>query len=277
MELGIREWLITFIVLLTLYVIFDGFRRAHKERKQVVKMKRKVERSKYSREDDLSLSELPNGGNKRVASSKTEPSLFADSPLDFNDPLFVDPFKVGANSQTETVADEEVLQETVAVEQPMFDDIDDADETDLQEEPQEILIVHVVASQEQGFAGADLFALLKSCDCRLGAMSIFHRFEEANGKGAMQFSVANLVKPGSFSNDSSHDFFTPGITLFMRLPGPERPMEAFDTMVEVAQCVAKNLNGSLKDEQHSTMTEQTLQHSRQRIRDYLQRTLLQNG
>ena len=42
---------------------------------------------------------------------------------------------------------------------------------------------------------------------------------------------------------------------------------------ETAQAVARNLNGDLLDETRSAMTNQTLEHSRQKIRD-LERKLL---
>ena len=38
-------------------------------------------------------------------------------------------------------------------------------------------------------------------------------------------------------------------------------------MVETAQCLAKNLNGELRDETRSVMTGQTLEHCRNRIRE----------
>ena len=61
---------------------------------------------------------------------------------------------------------------------------------------------------------------------------------------------------------------TPGISFFMSLPGPSNAMQAFDFMLETAQCVVKNLGGELKDERRSVMTAQTIEHCRQRIREY---------
>ena len=48
------------------------------------------------------------------------------------------------------------------------------------------------------------------------------RHEGAQGKGALQFSIANLVKPGTFDLAAIKTFYTPGITLFMQLPGQVR-------------------------------------------------------
>ena len=39
-------------------------------------------------------------------------------------------------------------------------------------------------------------------------------------------------------------------------------------MLETAQTVVRNLGGELKDERRSVMTAQTIEHCRQRIREY---------
>jgi cell division protein ZipA len=44
-------------------------------------------------------------------------------------------------------------------------------------------------------------------------------------------------------------------------------------MLETAQTVARNLDGDVLDESRSVITRQTLEHSRQRVRD-LERRLL---
>lgn len=155
----------------------------------------------------------------------------------------------------------------------VFDDEPENTASHTYEEPEEILVMHVLASDPEGFLGEDLLSILLGCDCRFGDKNIFHRYEAANGKGQVQFSVVNMVEPGIFVLDSIQEFTTPGVSLFMRLPGPTEAMDAFEAMVAVAQCIVKNLNGMLRDEFHNPMTEQTLEHERQRVRDYLQRRL----
>lgn len=136
----------------------------------------------------------------------------------------------------------------------------------------EVLVINVLARNEP-FAGAALWKILMSCDLRFGNLNIFHRYEQAGGKGPLQFSVANIVEPGVFDLDRIEDFHTQGVCFFMTLPGPEKPLEAFNAMVETAQCVVRNLNGELRDEAHSAMTVQTLEHCRARIREFERRQL----
>ena len=115
--------------------------------------------------------------------------------------------------------------------------------------------------------------ILLACDLRFGDMNIFHRHEQSNGKGPVQFSMANSVEPGYFDLDAIDDFSTPGVCFFMSVPGPEDAIKAFECMVETAQCLVSNLNGEMLDESRSAMTNQTLEHCRQRLRDFERRQL----
>lgn len=138
---------------------------------------------------------------------------------------------------------------------------------------QEVIIVNVISKDPSGFKGQDLLQILLACDLRFGNMNIFHRYEKANGKGAVQFSVANLVEPGTFDLDRIDNFSTPGLCFFLALPGPEKAIVAFNYMIETAQVLVKNLQAELRDEAHSVMTQQTIEHCRQRIRDFERKQL----
>ncbi len=139
--------------------------------------------------------------------------------------------------------------------------------------PEEIIVLHVVAADGGLISGSALLQILLACDVRYGRMSIFHRYEEPGGEGEAQFSVVNMVAPGTFDLDDMENFSSPGVSFFMRLPGPKDAIKAFDCMVETAQCLVKNLDCELHDEAHSVVTPQTLQHLRQRIRDFERRQL----
>jgi cell division protein ZipA len=138
---------------------------------------------------------------------------------------------------------------------------------------QEVIILNVMSKAPEGFSGLELKSLLEACGLEHGEMSIFHRHENAIDS-PIQFSVANAVEPGYFPKDLIDTLTTPGISFFMSLPGPDENMKAFDYMVETAQCVVTNLSGEMKDERRSDMTPQTLEHCRQRIRDFERRQLM---
>jgi cell division protein ZipA len=144
----------------------------------------------------------------------------------------------------------------------------------LNTQPDEVLIINILSRDKNGFNGADLLEVLLACDVRFGSMDIFHRYEGAQGKGRIQFSVANLVKPGTFDLDNIKEFYTPGVCMFLQLPGPKEPLAAFDCMAEIANCIVKNLQGEMRDEAHSVLTGQTIEHYRERIRDYERKRLM---
>ncbi len=145
----------------------------------------------------------------------------------------------------------------------------------LQDRPlaSEVIVINILARGGEFFAGDQLLQALLGCDLRYGDMSIFHRYANADGTGKIIFSVANGVKPGTFSIDELENTQTPALGMFMGLPGPENPMQAFALMEETARRLALDLGGEMKDEQLSVMTQQTLEHYRQRISDYERKQL----
>lgn len=135
-------------------------------------------------------------------------------------------------------------------------------------EPEEVLIINVMAHKGEMFNGADLLDIVLQCGMRYGSMDIFHRHSDTKGEGALLFSMANMVKPGTFDLDAMDEFETPGVSLFMTLPINADSMQSFDLMADTARAIAESLNGELKDEQRSVMTRQTLDHCRERIRNF---------
>jgi cell division protein ZipA len=135
-------------------------------------------------------------------------------------------------------------------------------------EPEEVLIINVMAHKGEMFKGPDLLDIVLKCGMRYGSMDIFHRSSDGKGEGTLLFSMANMVKPGTFDLDAMEEFETPGVSLFMTLPINADSMQSFDLMADTARAIADALNGELKDEQRSVMTRQTLEHCRQRIRDF---------
>ena len=135
-------------------------------------------------------------------------------------------------------------------------------------EPELVLVIHTIARNPEGFRGEDLLMLFNSCDLRYGEKDIFHRFEEAGGEGCIQFSVAQMRNPGVFNPATMADESFSGLSFFMSLPGPARPLEAYEAMSEMAMAVSRNLKADVLDGSHSAMTPQTMEHERQQILDF---------
>ena len=140
-----------------------------------------------------------------------------------------------------------------------------------------VFILYVVAQAEDSFSGTDILETLLACDLRFGDMDFFHRHERASGRGPIEFSVANMMKPGVFDIDNMEPLQTRGLMFFVTLPGPADMLKAFDYMYETVKVVAKNLGGDIQDETRSVITRQSLEHMRQQIRELERRLLVRRN
>jgi cell division protein ZipA len=138
--------------------------------------------------------------------------------------------------------------------------------------PEEVLVIHVLRRDGARMAGTELLDVVTAQGLQFGDMNIFHRYG-SGGRGRIEFSMASAVEPGTFDLGALEEFETPGVVFFMQLPGPEQPLDAFEHMARAARAVARTFDADLKDEQHSVMTAQTLEHCRQRIRDFRRRQM----
>ncbi|GEN23453.1 hypothetical protein HCU01_14020 [Halomonas cupida] len=136
----------------------------------------------------------------------------------------------------------------------------------------EIIVISVMSRDPAGFHGSRLLELMMACGLRYSReMGIFHRFETEDADSALQFSMVNVLKPGSFPIEAMDDFTSPGVTLLMPLPGANDTSAAFEAMVETAMVIVRHLGGELKDENRSVMTAQTVEFARQRVQEFERR------
>ena len=137
---------------------------------------------------------------------------------------------------------------------------------------EKILVLHVVAPRNRPFTGVALGAALRRAGLGLGAMSIYHYHEEGDPPDAdPMFSAANMVAPGTLGDDDLADMMTPGVTLFLQLHACDRPLRAFELLLETAHVLARDLGGRVLDAQQSTATNQTLAHMREDMNQWLLR------
>jgi cell division protein ZipA len=272
MDLTIRDWMVVVGVLLIVAVLLDAWRRIRRDRSAEVKMKLvDNEELSVAPEQDFSMfGELPNGGARVV---------------DRSDILRATGYEVGTDKSPPTEHDELVAGMTSTAPDGDIEDIDWLDGLGSEDGPSEVVnaqpapsrlvsqeepevfMFNVVARSKQGFHGGDILHILLACDLRFGDMGFFHRHELEAGRGAVQFSVTNMMQPGVFDIDNMADMATPGLVFFLTLPGPDDMMQAFDYMLETAKTVARNLDADVLDESRSVVSKQTMEHSRQKIRD----------
>lgn len=138
---------------------------------------------------------------------------------------------------------------------------------------EQVISILVTAKDTQGFYGSQLLKLVEACGLVHGEMDIFHRFEDGLRLGKTQFSMANMMEPGTFNLKEMEHLHSPGVVFFLGLPTAQDSMQAFDYMLETAQCLATNLGGEVLDEQRSVMRPQTIEHCRQQIREFERRNM----
>ena len=135
-------------------------------------------------------------------------------------------------------------------------------------QPDKVVTLFVLAPGGVPFPGSFIGDAMSEARLEFGDMQIFHRHETYNDGRRTLFSVANIVEPGTFDPDAMENFSTPGLILFLTLPGPFDAVRAFDAMVEAARSLANSLKGTVCDATRSVLTNQTIGHMREDIIDF---------
>jgi len=133
---------------------------------------------------------------------------------------------------------------------------------------QEVLVINVRASEEQPISGAALLPLFLTLGFKFGDQDIFHRHVNANGKGPVLFSLANMFKPGVFDIDNLETFQTKGVSLFMILPIEGDAHQVFNMMHNAARKLAEEFGAQVLDGRRSVLTKQGLQQYAEKIREF---------
>lgn len=129
-----------------------------------------------------------------------------------------------------------------------------------------IITVNVVAPGEERILGADLVVAADKAGLEYGHKGIFHRLVEGKPELGPVFSVANMLKPGSFELSRVSELSTTGVSFFMTLPGPLPALDAWDAMLPTAQRMAELLGGQILDDEHNALGRQRIAHIRDELR-----------
>lgn len=296
MDLGGREILIALGVLLVIAILLDGFRRSRGRTSNELRVRRR--RQPIFDDDDFDdlNAELP--GKARVIEVRDERSAeqlsrtlkqnVEKNPNKLTAP-FREPEQASLNLDNTVARFSAGKGEIFSAEDSDADaynqggeiDLadhggadqvrDDGDDVDVGDE--DFIVLHLMASLGEQFAGSALLEVLLDNGLRYGSRKIFHRHEYDNGSGEVLFSVTNAVNPGTFDLNEMASFSSPGLTIFMILQDSSDPMATFELMLATVDAIKNELGGDLKDADRSALTRQTAEHYRQQIMDYCRRQL----
>jgi len=311
--MDIKDWILIGGGALLLAVVAHGFWLALRNRSGTLRMAidQNLPRGEYDELNSL-RSELPNGGarlrsdNSVYASGKISEKLAKDmaGKLDETDVLMtpvssnrirhgnksaakVRPLADGEQSSFDldgvhggTRSDAVVVEQRAATHKSegLFSSRKKSEapqETDAAQNVEELIVINVFGLNKNLFEGSALVELFMRNGMKYGFMSIFHRLDPMTK--SVQFSVASALEPGCFELSEIDTYQTPGVSLFLQLPGPLNAISSFEDMLAVAQDIVATLGGDLRDESMSVMTAQTIEHCRLRIHDHARKRMSQHA
>lgn len=127
-----------------------------------------------------------------------------------------------------------------------------------------IVTLYLRTRGQRRISGLSLLDAAIKAGLRFGEMKIFHR--RHRGEPRPVFSMANITRPGSFDPSGWNLFETPGVTLFMTLPGPVSALDAWDAMLATGQRLSGILEADLLDDAQCLLTRQRIAQIREDMR-----------
>ena len=129
-----------------------------------------------------------------------------------------------------------------------------------------IVTLYVATRAGDLLAGSDVVVAAEKAGLEFGDMGIFHRLVIGKKVEGPVFSMANMVKPGNFDMAHLDSVHTPGVTLFMTLPGPLPALDAWEMLLPTAQRLAELLDAQVLDEGRNALGRQRIAHLRDELR-----------
>ena len=131
-----------------------------------------------------------------------------------------------------------------------------------------IVTLYIAAKAGQTLRGPDIVVAAEKTGLTYGHMNVFHRLVEGHPERGPVFSVANIMKPGSFDMAEIQSLETPAIAFFLTLPTSINALDAWETMEPTAKRMAELLDGVVLDEQRNALGRQRVAHIREELRTY---------
>lgn len=133
---------------------------------------------------------------------------------------------------------------------------------------EKIVTLYLAARAGAKLHGPDIVVAAEKAGLTYGHMGVFHRLIDNKPERGPVFSVANIMKPGSFDMATIQSMETPAIAFFLTLPAPVPALDAWETMLPTAQRMAELLDGVVLDDSRNALGRQRIAHIRDELRAY---------
>lgn len=138
----------------------------------------------------------------------------------------------------------------------------------VQEDFDKIVSLYVAARSGQVLRGEDIVVAAEKTGMVFGHMQVFHRLLEGKPEAGPVFSMASILKPGSFDMASISQMETPAIAFFLTLPAPLPALDAWEKMEPTVQRMAELLDAVVLDDGRNALGRQRIAHIRDELRAY---------
>ena len=131
-----------------------------------------------------------------------------------------------------------------------------------------IVSLYVAARAGEMLRGEDIVVAAEKTGLVFGHMNVFHRLVEGHSERGPIFSMASIMKPGSFDMTHIRDMETPAIAFFLTLPAPLTALDAWEKMLPTVQRMGELLDGVVLDDGRNALGRQRIAHIRDELRAY---------
>jgi cell division protein ZipA len=126
----------------------------------------------------------------------------------------------------------------------------------------DVVVLYILAQPDSKLSGDRINSAVRANGMVFGEMNIYHRLDE---RGKPVYSLANMLEPGNFDPLSIQQMITPGIILFMQLPGPSDPLACFNHMLQSASRIADMLGAQLCNNRRQPLNEADTESLRKKV------------
>lgn len=130
--------------------------------------------------------------------------------------------------------------------------------------PSDIIVLYILAKPGKLLTGSQINSSVQAMGLSFGEMNIFHY--KPNSRKV--FSLANMMEPGSFDENTIHDLKTSGLTVFMQIQSGD-PLDDLTEMLQRSYQLAGLLDALLCNHKRQPLTEQDAENYRTQVSDHV--------